>query len=74
MLKPAEILQELAYPLRDAAALMSLGFLFLLLEFAIYGGVLGLFLALLDFAGPVSLLNENSRSALKRARDRTARR
>jgi len=47
MLKPADIAREIAYPLRDAGVWMSLLFLFLLLEFARSGGILGLFLAFL---------------------------
>jgi len=47
MLKPTDIAREFAYPLHNAAVWMSLMLLFLLLEFAIYGGVLGLFLAFL---------------------------
>ncbi len=47
MLKPAEIACELAYPVSNVTVLLSLVSLFLLLEFAIFGGVLGLFLAFL---------------------------
>jgi len=46
-LKPAEIAREIAYPLSSAAVLMSTALVFLLLEFAASGGLLGLFLALL---------------------------
>ena len=47
MLKPTDLAREFAYPLSNASVLMSSLLLFLLLELAAFGRILGLFLALL---------------------------
>ena len=47
MLQPADIARELVYPLRHASLLFSWLALFLVIEFAMSGGVLGLLLLLL---------------------------
>jgi hypothetical protein len=47
MLKPADIGREFAYPLSNLSVLFSALFVFLMLEFAAFGGILGLFLGFL---------------------------
>lgn len=47
MLKPADVARELAYPLTNLSVLFSWLALFLIIEFAMSGGVLGLLLLLL---------------------------
>jgi phosphate starvation-inducible membrane PsiE len=47
LVTPTEILREIAYPLTHAAVLMTMVLLYLVLSFAAYGGVLGLFLLFL---------------------------
>lgn len=42
-----EIIREITYPLMHAAVLMTMVFLWVMLSFAIYGGILGLFLLFL---------------------------
>lgn len=44
---PTEIFEEIAYPLTNAAVLMTMVLLYLILSFAAYGGVLGLLLLFL---------------------------
>lgn len=46
-MKATDILREFAYPARNVPVLLSALFIFLLLEFAAFGGLLGLFLAFL---------------------------
>jgi hypothetical protein len=46
-MKTAEILREFAYPVRNVTVLLSAAFIFLMLEFAAFGSLLGLFLAFL---------------------------
>jgi hypothetical protein len=43
----ADILREFAYPARNLTVMLSAAFIFLMLEFAAFGGLLGLFLAFL---------------------------
>jgi hypothetical protein len=47
MLKPVDVVRALVYPLRDVSILLSSLLIFLLLEFALSGGILGLFLLFL---------------------------
>jgi hypothetical protein len=47
MLKATDIAREFAYPLSNLSVLFSALFVFLLLEFAAFGGIMGLFLAFL---------------------------
>ena len=47
MLKAADIGREFAYPLSNLSVLFSALFVFLMLEFAAFGGILGLFLGFL---------------------------
>jgi len=47
MLKAADVARELVYPLRNVSVLLSSLLIFLLLKFAISGGILGLFLLFL---------------------------
>ena len=42
-----EVLRELAFPARNLTVMLSALFIFLMLEFAIFGGLLGLFLLFL---------------------------
>ena len=44
---PSEVFEEITYPLTHAAVLMTMVLLYVLLSFAAYGGVLGLFLLFL---------------------------
>lgn len=46
-MKATDILREFVYPARNASVLMSAAFIFLMLEFAAFGRLLGLFLAFL---------------------------
>lgn len=45
-----EILREFAFPARDITVLLSALFIFLMLKFAVFGGLLGLFLLLTFFS------------------------
>lgn len=46
-MKATDILREFEYPARNVAVLLSALFIFLMLEFAVFGGLLGLFLLFL---------------------------
>ena len=46
-MKAADILREFAYPARSVTVLLSAAFIFLMLEFAAFGNLMGLFLAFL---------------------------